>query len=89
MPFARGHTATIMFEPHSREGNGYDFARETGEPYEADGAWAARWEERSHLRGKPNQVHGWKAGEEGSLLHLPGYQQLEGDWVDDKDPASA
>ena len=51
------------------------------------GAWAARWEERSHLRGKPNQVHGWKAGDEGSLLKPPDYQKLEGDWVDGKDPA--
>ena len=50
-------------------------------------AWAARWEERSHLRGKPNQVIGWKAGTEGSLLGVESYQQLEGDWVDGKDPA--
>ena len=31
-----------------------------------------RWEERSQLRGKPNQVIGWKAGDTGSLLDPPG-----------------
>ena len=44
------------------------------------------WEKVSHVRGKPNQVIGWKAGDEGSLLHPPDYQKLEGDWVDGKDP---
>src|SRR5262249_30596204 len=53
-----------------REGKAYYFDKATGEVCHADGAWAARWEERSHLRGKPNQVIGWKAGDEGSLLHL-------------------
>ena len=54
-----------------------------------DASWAARWEERSKLRGKPNQVMGWKAGPtEGSTVQSPVYnQKLEGDWVDGKDPA--
>ena len=56
---------------------------------DADAAWSARWEERSHLRGKPNQVIGWKAGDEGSLLGVESYQKLEGDWVDGKDPAAS
>ncbi len=55
----------------------------------ADRSWAARWEERSNLRGKPNQVIGWKAGDEGSLLEPPSYQKLEGDWIDGKDPAAS
>ena len=54
---------------------------------DCDGAWAARWEERSKLRGKPNQVIGWKAGNTGSLLEPPSYQKLEGDFIDGKDPA--
>ncbi len=49
----------------------------------------SKWEKRSHGRGKPNQVMGWHAGEEGSLLHLPEYQKLEGAWKDGKDPADA
>jgi predicted dehydrogenase len=69
-----------------REGKAYYFDKATGETSDADKSWAARWEERSHLRGKPNQVAGWKAGDEGSLLHAKGYQKLEGDWVDGKDP---
>jgi hypothetical protein len=31
---------------------------------------------------------GWKAGPlEGSTVKAPGYQRLEGDWIDGKDPA--
>ncbi len=72
-----------------REGKAYYFEKETGTVTEADRSWAARWEERSHLRGKPNQVLGWKAGTEGSLLEAPKYQKLEGDWVDGRDPAES
>jgi len=71
-----------------REGKAFYFDKENGQIKPADGAWAARWEERSHLRGKPNQVAGWKAGDEGSLLTPPDYQKLEGDWIDGKDPAA-
>ena len=53
-----------------REGKAYYFDKETGKVPDADDGWAARWEERSHKRGKPNQVMGWKAGDEGSLLQL-------------------
>jgi predicted dehydrogenase len=56
---------------------------------EADASWASRWEARSKKRGKPNQIHGWSAGEKGSLLTPPGYQKLEGPWVDGKDPTGA
>jgi predicted dehydrogenase len=70
-----------------REGKALYFEKESGKVKAADGAWAARWEERSHLRGKPNQVHGWKAGDTGSLLKARDYQKLEGDWIDGKDPA--
>jgi len=72
-----------------REGKAYYFDKETGELTDADRAWAARWEERSKLRGKPNQVIGWKAGDEGSLLTPPSYQKLEGDWVNGKDPTES
>src|SRR5262249_39896152 len=72
-----------------RDGRAYFFDKETGKPTNADRSWAARWEERSKLRGKPNQVIGWKAGTEGSLLQPPSYQRLEGDWIDGKDPAAS
>ena len=72
-----------------REGKAYYFDRGTGQVSHADRAWSARWEERSKLRGKPNQVIGWRAGETGSLLVPPSYQKLEGDWVDGKDPAAS
>jgi predicted dehydrogenase len=70
-----------------REGKAFYFNKDDGSVVPADGAWAARWEERSHLRGKPNQVIGWKAGDTGSLLEPPSYQKLEGDFINGKDPA--
>jgi predicted dehydrogenase len=72
-----------------REGKAYYFDKGTGQISHADRSWAARWEERSKLRGKPNQVIGWKAGTKGSLLEPPDYQKLEGDWIDGKDPAAS
>jgi predicted dehydrogenase len=70
-----------------RNGKAYFLNRDTGAITEADGSWAARWEERSKLRGKPNQVMGWKADAlEGSTLTAPDYQKLEGDWING-DPA--
>ncbi len=70
-----------------REGKAFYFDKDTGQVVEADGSWAARWQERSKLRGKPNQVIGWKAGDTGSLLEPFSYQKLEGDWINGKDPA--
>lgn len=70
-----------------REGKAYYFDKKTGQSSQADASWSEKWEKRSHERGKPNQVMGWHAGEEGSLLHLPAYQKLEGPWKDGKDPA--
>lgn len=71
-----------------REGKAFFFDKETGQVKNADSSWAARWEERSKLRGKPNQVMGWNAGDTGSLLNPPDYQKLEGDWVNGQDPAA-
>jgi predicted dehydrogenase len=71
-----------------REGKALFFDKATGEVKPADSSWAARWEERSKLRGRPNQIIGWKAGLEGSTLTPPDYQALEGDWIDGKDPAA-
>lgn len=70
-----------------RQGKALYLNKEDGSITNADSAWARRWEERSKLRGKPNQVIGWTAGDTGSLLQPPDYQSLEGDWIDGKDPA--
>jgi predicted dehydrogenase len=73
-----------------RHGKGYFFDRTTGKVSDADDSWAAKWEKRSHERGKPNQIAGWKAGPlEGSTVKAPDYQKLEGDWVGGRDPAKA
>ncbi len=61
----------------------------SGQVKDADASWAARWEERSHLRGTPNHVMGWSADPlEGSTLTAPDYQKLEGAWINGKDPAA-
>ncbi|MGE3808476.1 MAG: Gfo/Idh/MocA family protein [Gemmataceae bacterium] len=54
----------------------------------ADESWAKKWETRSEKRGKPNQIIGWQAGETGSIITPPDYQDLAGPWVNGKDPAS-
>jgi predicted dehydrogenase len=71
-----------------RYGKAYYFDKTNGKISDADDTWAKKWEKRSHERGKPEQVMGWKAGPtEGSTVTPPEYQKLEGDWVDGKDPA--
>jgi predicted dehydrogenase len=70
-----------------RQGKALFWDNEQRKPVEADPSWASAWEKRSKERGKPNQVAGWHAGTEGSLLHPPDYQKLGGPWVDGKDPA--
>jgi predicted dehydrogenase len=56
---------------------------------EADGSWSANLEARSKKRDKPSQIIGWQGGDAGSTLTPPGYQKLEGPWIDGKDPAGA
>src|SRR4029079_6174512 len=58
-----------------REGKALFFNNENRELCEAHSLWAAKWEERSKLRGKPNQVIGWNAGDTGSLLEPEPYQK--------------
>ena len=70
-----------------RNGRAYYLDGGTGKITEADTAWAKHWEERSKLRGKPSQIIGWHAADEGSTLEPKPYQKLEGDWIDGKDPA--
>ncbi|MFO0961194.1 MAG: Gfo/Idh/MocA family oxidoreductase [Isosphaeraceae bacterium] len=73
-----------------REGKAFFLDSGTGEVCPADSSWAARWEERSKLRGKPNQTQGWKVDQTlGSTITPPDYQKLEGDWVGGQDPAKA
>ena len=72
-----------------RYGKAYFFDKATGKVSDADESWAKKWEKVSHERGKPQQVMGWKADPlEGSTLVPPGYQKLEGDWVNGQDPAA-
>ena len=71
-----------------RYGKAYFFDKATGKVSDADESWAKKWEKVSKERGNSQQVMGWKAGPtDGSKLVPPGYQKLEGDWVDGKDPA--
>ncbi len=72
-----------------REGKAFHFDRETMTVHEGDGSWAARWEQKSDAREKPNHVPGWTAGDTGSVLIPKPYQSLAGPWVDGVDPAPA
>ena len=33
-----------------------------------DASWAEKLEKRSHERGKPNQIAGWRGGDSGSVV---------------------
>ena len=73
-----------------RYGKAYYFDKADGKVSEADSSWSKKWEKVSHERGKPVQVPGWKADPlEGSTLRPEGYQKLEGDWIDGRDPAKS
>ncbi len=80
--------ATVNLGTQSyREGKAYFWDKDRQAACEADKSWAAKWEERSKQRGKPNHVMGWAVGDTGSLLEPPGYMKLAGPWIDGKDPA--
>ena len=61
----------------------------TRKPVEADASWAEKLEKRSHERGKPNQIVGWRGGDSGSVVAPPEYQKLGGKWTHGKDPAES
>ena len=70
-----------------RQGQGLYWDRERRRPTPADATWAARWERRSHDRGRPNQIMDWRGGDAGSVVQPPEYQRLGGPWVNGRDPA--
>jgi hypothetical protein len=72
-----------------RQGRALFWDAERRRPVTADESWARHWEQRSHERGRPNQVTGWAGGARGSGLVPPDYQRLEGPWVNGRDPAAA
>ena len=72
-----------------REGKAFHFDPSTMSISDGNASWAERWEAMSQARSKPRHVAGWHAGDKGSLLIPRDYQQLEGPWVDGKDPAEA
>jgi predicted dehydrogenase len=77
---------TALAAQSYRTGQALFWDRERRAVVPADGSWAARWEQRSHARGKPNQVFAWSGGEAGSTISPPGYQKWAGPWVNGKDP---
>ena len=70
-----------------REGKVFQFDAATNTISEGNADWANQWEKISHERGKARHIAGWKAGDTGSTLVDPDYQNLEGPRVDGKDPA--
>lgn len=86
---AAAFTTVALGVKSYREGRILFWDQENRRDRTADASWAKRWEDRSKKRGKPNQIIGWEAGDEGSLLNPPEYMKLAGPWIDGKDPADA
>lgn len=70
-----------------REGKVFHFDRDTMTFSEGNHSWAKGWQDMSAERAKPNHIAGWTAGDKGSLLVPKDYQELEGPWINGKDPA--
>jgi predicted dehydrogenase len=71
-----------------REGKVKAWDAQNRRPVDADATWAARWEQRSHQQGRPNQIQGWAGGDAGSVVVPPDYQRLAGTWTNGQDPAA-
>lgn len=71
-----------------RQGQVLFWDRERRRATTADSSWAARWEQRSHERGRPNQIIGWQGENSGSTLEPPDYMRLAGPWTNGQDPAT-
>lgn len=84
---AAAFTTVNMGVQSYRQGKALFWDKDARRPVEADASWAAAWEKRSKMRGKPNQTIGWTAGDTGSVLNPPEYMKLAGPWVNGKDPA--
>jgi hypothetical protein len=75
-------TTVLLGAKSYREGKVYFFDSDKLEVRDGDPSWAKSWEDRSHARGKPSHIAGWKAGDTGSLLEEPDYMKLAGPWID-------
>jgi predicted dehydrogenase len=85
---AAAFTTVTMGVQSYRQGKALFWDKEKRHAHDADASWAARWEKRSHERGKPAQVQGWQGGDKGSSLEPEDYQKLAGPWTNGKDPAA-
>ena len=84
---AAAFTTVAMGVQSYRQGKVLFWDKDERKTKEADASWAARWEQRSKKRGKPNHIIGWKGGDSGSVVVPPDYMKLKGSWKDGKDPA--
>lgn len=85
-----GAAAMVIVKLGSRsyqEGKVFHFDRETMTISDGNSSWADGWQKMSAERSKPNHIPGWTGGDKGSLLRPRDYQNLEGPWIDGKDPA--
>lgn len=69
-----------------QNGNVFQVDRTSKAIKNGDQSWAANWEKMSKNRSKPRHVPGWKAGDKGSLLVPPKYQELAGPWINGRAP---
>lgn len=72
-----------------REGKVYHFSPKTLTISEGNDGWAKGWEKMSYAGADTHHVPGWNAGDKGSKLVPPKYQELAGPWTDGVDPSGA
>lgn len=84
---AAAFTTVAMGVQSYRRGQALAWDPQRRQPVPADETWAANLERRSRERGQPSQIQGWTGGNRGSTLEPPDYQNLEGAWVNGRDPA--
>lgn len=86
---AAAFTTVALGVQSYRQGQVLYWNKEQRRATQADATWSERWERRSHERGSASQINGWTGGTNGSTLQPPAYQNLEGPWVNGRDPAPA
>ena len=72
-----------------REDKVFYFDKENMSIGNGNGSWSQNWEKMSASRAKAKQIAGWQGSDRGSVLIPKPYQELEGDWINGIDPATA
>ncbi len=80
--------AVILGSRSYREGKVFFWDEAKRKETTIDPGWSDQWFARSQAGGPARHVPGWQAGDKGSTLETPEWQNLEGPWIDGNDPAA-